>query len=161
MRLREVLKKYNKLHLYEKIFELYGSLNIGRYQAGFACSEMAKAFDRAVQVIKTPVRSDYNISKAARSYAVGGSFEMIENGDYRGAVGFAMWIYNVAVKVIQNDAPEEDKAKYLESYQNAMDTLGFTSEQVIIERAKKLKELIPKIMEVAEYIIENNPNIIK
>ncbi len=62
---------------------------------------------------------------------------------------------------IQNDAPEEEKPKYMESYQKAMGTLGFTSEQAIIERGKKLRELIPEIMEVAEHIIENNPNIRK
>ncbi len=73
-----------------------------------------------------------------------------------------MLIYDTSIKVIQNDAPEEEKAKYMESYQKNMDALGFTSEDVIIERAKKLKEeLLPEIMEVAEYIIENNPNIIK
>ena len=59
----------------------------------------------------------------------------------------------------RTDAPEKEKAKYMESYQKAMDTSGFTSDDVIIKRAIKVNALIPEIMEVAELVIENNPNI--
>ena len=161
-RFHEVLEKYNRQNLYGKFLELIGVAQLNRIQTETICSGMAKAFDKATQIIQTPVAFDFNISEASRPYTVGGSFQLIEQGHYREAVPFILWVYYTSIRVIQNDAPENEKARYMLSYQKAMDTLGFTSEKIIIDRAKKLKEeLIPEIMEVAEYIIENNPNIIK
>ena len=160
--LREVLGKHDRLHLYGKILELNGIAQLKRMQVVAIYKDMVNAFDRAVEVIQTPVSYEFNICRAARPYAIGGSQQMIEDGDYRGAVPFIMWIYYTSINVIQNDASEEEKTKYLRSYQNALNTLGFTSKEVIIERAKKMKEeLLPEIMEVAEYIIEHNPDVIK
>jgi hypothetical protein len=160
--LRELMDRYDQTHLYNAILDLGGFRSLSQKQVFSIHGAFTEAFDRAVQVLRTPVGYDFNLQAAARPYIIDGTRQMIENGQHREIAWFIMWVFGAAIAAIQNDAPKEEKAIYVESYQKAMNTLGFTSEEVIIDRAKKLKEeLLPEIMEVAEYIIENNPDVIK
>ena len=86
---------------------------------------------------------------------------MIDEGDIREAVFFILCMLSLANKEIQKYAIDEDKERYIQSYMKAMSTWDYSSEGDIIERAKEAKRILPEIMEIAEYIIENNPNIIK
>jgi hypothetical protein len=158
---RRVLEKYGKLCLHEKLLEQLGSARLAKRQVSDLLAGMTAAFDRAVEVIRTPFFFDFDICEPARPVFVDGPKELIDSGYFREAVFFIVVIFNRSLKAILNDAPEDEKEKFTKSYQKAMSTLGFTSEQAIIKRTKRLKALLPEIMEVAEYIIENNPHIIK
>jgi hypothetical protein len=117
------------------------------------------AFNRAVQVIKTPFSADYDVCEAARPICIGGSQELISNGDHREAVLLIMIVFNRSILAIQNDAPEDEKLPFLLSYQKALDVLGFGTEKDFFHRVAEWKNTLNGIWDITGEILDMNPEI--
>ena len=158
---RDVLKKYNIPRLHPLLLELLGHPRVNHGQTISMLNELAKAYDQAVQLVPQEIKGSTYISEMCRPYAIGGSQQMIDDGNFREAFGFILWMFSLAHQAIQNHGSDEEKVRSMQSYMKTMRVWGYASEDDIIQREKKVKELLPEIMKAAEYIIANNPIIIK
>ena len=156
---REVLAKYGKLSCFEDLLALLGYAELGKSDVEGLLEDTTTAFNKAVQVIKTPFFADWNICEAARPISIGGSQELISNGDYREAVLFIMIVFNCSVLAIQNDAPEDEKLPFLRSYQKALDVLGLGTEKDFFNRVDQWKETLNEIWYITGEILDVNPEI--
>ena len=86
---------------------------------------------------------------------------MIDDGDIREALSFIMRIYSLAHIEIQKYAPDEEKKRSMHSCLKAIGDWGYAPKKDIIGRGKEIKRILPELRRVAEYIIENNRNIMK
>lgn len=153
---REILAKQGRLDLQEALFVLLGCQHLSRadVEAHFAVYE--SAFDQASAFVHTPFFFSADVSAAARPVSVGGVREIIDSGFHREAMFWMVFIYSVAVKVMQTDGPSAEKVAHLAQYRQQMADLGLCTKEDISARVAQLKALTPAFMEVAEQIMNNN-----
>lgn len=156
---RDVLAKYSELSCFEDVLAVLGCAELGKSDVEAFLEDTTTAFNRAVQVIKTSFSGDWNICEAVRPISIGGSQELISNGNHREAVLFIMMVFNWSVLAIQNDAPDDEKLPFLLSYQKALDVLGFGREKDFLHRVAKWKDTLNEIRDITDEILDMNPEI--
>jgi hypothetical protein len=114
--LRDILHADNREDLFESIMALNDLRPISREEVEVRLQESLRAFDRAVEVFKTPFFSQHRIHSYTRPYVEAGAREMIEQGYHREAMSWIIWHHVIANVVIQTDAPEEEKRELQETY---------------------------------------------
>ncbi len=114
--IKEILHADDRQDLYESILTVNGLTSVSREEAESRLQECLKAFDRAVEVFRTPFWSDHRIHHYVRPYIEDGALEMIQEGYHREAMFWIIWNHIVANVVIQTDAPEDDKRQFQEAY---------------------------------------------
>ncbi len=156
---REILAKQGRLDLQEALLTLLGCQPMSRadVEAHFAVYE--NAFDQASAFVYTPFFFSDDVSAAARPVSVGGVRAIIDSGCHREAMFWMVFIYSVAVKVMQTDGPDAEKAAYVAQYRQQMADLGLRTKEDISARVAQLKALVPAFMAVAEEIMNHNPAI--
>ena len=138
---------------------LLGYAELGKSDVEALLEDTTTAFNKAVQVIKTPFFADWNICEAARPISIGGSQELISNGDYKEAVLFIMGIFGDSILAIQNDAPDDEKLPFLLSYQKALDVLGFGTGKDFFHRVDQWMDTLNQIRDITDEILDMNPEI--
>lgn len=113
---REILHADDRADLHESILALHGFTDVSREETEIRLQECIRAFDRAVEVFKTPFWSDHRMNRSVRPYILEGSQEMIREGRHREAMPWIVWNHMVANVAIQNDAPEDEKKQFRETY---------------------------------------------
>jgi len=113
---REILHADGRQDLYESILALHGFTHVSREETEYRLQECLRAFDRAVEVFRTPFWSDHRIHPYVRPYVADGAQEMIQEGYHREAMPWIVWNHVVANVAIQNDAPEDEKRQFQESF---------------------------------------------
>ncbi len=156
---REILAKQGRLDLQEAMFALLGCQQMSRTDVETHFAVYAEAFDQASMFLRTPFFFSADVAADSRPVSVGGVREIIDSGLHREAMFWMIAIYSVAVKVMQNDAPDAEKTAHLAQYRQQMGELGLRSKEDIIARVAQLKTLVPAFMEVAEQIMDCNPAI--
>lgn len=156
---REILEKQGRLDLQEAMFALLGCQQMSRADVNAHFAMYENAFDQASAVARTPFFFSAEVSAAVRPVSIGGVREIIDSGFHREAMFWMVFIYSVAVKVMQNDAPDAEKAAHLQQYRQQIADLGLRTKADIIDRVEQLKALVPTFMEVAEQIMDRNTAI--
>jgi hypothetical protein len=156
---QEILQKQGRLDLQEAMFALLGCQAMSRTDVEALFAVYTEAFDQASLFLRTPFFFSSEVSANSRPVSVGGVREIIDSGLHREAMFWMMAIYSIAVKVMQNDAPDAEKAAHLQQYRQQLADLGLRTKADIIDRAEQLKALAPTFMEVAEKIMDYNPAI--
>jgi hypothetical protein len=156
---RELLAEQGKLSLHESLLRLLGSAEMKREQVELHLQECTRAFDRAVELIRTPFWGDFDVNNQMRPIAIDGGWELIRSGYPREAIFWVLLIHNLAQTVIQNDAPEEERAQFMRRYKRILRDLGLSSRDDFRRRAELVKGILKDVMEVAEEIIASNPAI--
>lgn len=113
---REVLHADGREDLYESILAVNGIASVSREEVEVRLRECLRAFDRAVEVFRTPFWSDHRMHDHVRPYIAEGAREMIGEGLHREAMAWIIWNHVVANVVIQADAPEEEKREFQQAY---------------------------------------------
>lgn len=156
---REILAKQGRLDLQEAMFALLGCQQMSHTDVEAHFAVYAEAFDQASLFLRTPFFFSADVAVDSRPVSVGGVREIIDSGLYREAMFWMIAIYSMAVKVMQNDAPDDAKASHLAQYRRQMAGLGLRSKEDIIARAAQLQALVPALMDVAEQIMDSNSAI--
>ncbi len=159
VRYREVLAKYGKLSRFEDVLALLGCAELGKSDVEALLEDTTTTFNRAVQVIRTPFILDFYICEPVRPISIGGSQELISNGNHREAVLFIMAMFNRSLLAIQNDAPDDEKLPFLLSYQKALDVLGLGTERDFLNRVAEWKDTLNEIWNITGEILDMNPEI--
>ena len=108
--LGELLDEQGRFDLHEAALTLFGSAHMSRADVQAMLDRSVIAFDRSVEVYKTPTPYGFTIRPHLRPYLAEATQEMIDEGNHREAM---FWITALAGKsylVLQNDAPDSEKA---------------------------------------------------
>lgn len=172
---RSVLAVYGHMNIYDRLLELLQSDLFDEQRAKAHCRELAKAYDAALRVAKTPFPFSSDISTASRHIAIDGSFELIERGDHREAVFWMLATFARCHKVLYTDAPREVWGIYVPAFRAMLADTGIDIDADVdgravdvgragtasrfADRAQAVIEFLPKLREVSRAIMLANPHI--
>jgi hypothetical protein len=156
---REVLRSHGMTDLYNRILTVCGMTGVTREQAIGCLQELETSFDHAVQIIRTPFWCYLEFHEYLRPKLFDGSWQLIKAGDHREVMPYILFLRGSVQNVIENDAPEDEKAGYRAGFSAPLSTLGIHSTADLVARAEALNQLLPEIMKAAQTIIESHPDI--
>jgi hypothetical protein len=156
---RELLAEYNLGDAYEPFLEALGCARMTRERATRHLHALTETFDRTKAVIRTPYRFAADLSDEGRVVAIDGSREMIEAGDHREAVFWMVATFSRCQAVLANDGDAETQARSAEAYRHLLADIGITSRADLRERYEQVARSLPTVWEIAETILDANPEI--
>jgi hypothetical protein len=156
---RELLAEYGHLDFYETLLELLGCARMSRMRVEHHLGALTDVFDAAKGVIKTPFFFASDISDIARPIAIDGSRELIERGYHREAIFWMVATYSRCQKVLYHDAPVQMQERFNPGFRQLLGDLGIASFADLQRRSEQVKEILPRVWEVAEAIMAANPDI--
>jgi hypothetical protein len=153
---RELLEEFGGAAFYPALLEALGCAGMGRTHVAKHLDAMTGAFD-AAKDLPSPFPFASDISSAARPIAIDGSREMIERGDHREAVFWIVVTYSRCRKILHHAAHTESWAPYEAGYGLLLSHLGVASGADLSRRREEVNGLVPAVWELAEAIVEANP----
>jgi hypothetical protein len=156
---KKVLEIYGQADLHEEILEGYGSIHMSKAEVEAYLLDCAAAFDKAVQVTRTPFPFQFKLHAHVKPYFVEGSREMIEEGYHREAVPWIAAGTLISAYAIQLDAPEDDKPPFLAAAYKLLSALRLTSPEDIESRVQQAKALTERVCKAADFIVNENSEI--
>ncbi len=156
---RGVLKDYGLSGLYPELLELLGCAKLGAQRVEYHLAGLARTFDAAVAVSKTPFFFSTDITAAARPIAIEGSQELIRAGNHREAVFWIAATFARCHKILAADAPPELQRELAPAFEEFLADLGIVSAAELIRRAEDVAGFLPRLWETAESILVANPGI--
>ncbi len=152
---REILEAQNELALHDHMLKLLGSFDMSQTRAQSILQEYIHSFEQAVEVFRTPFFGDFDISKQARPIVIDGAVELINSDFYREGLHYVLIIYTFCQRTLQNDAPDEEKQRHLESYKRFLLDLGLQCSEDFQQRAEFAKDVLNDAMKLAEKMISD------
>lgn len=156
---REVLAAYGQTALYPALLDLLGARVITPEQARHHLGALARAFDAASEIIRSPFFFAADITSEARVIPIDGSAAMIARGDHREAMFWIAATFTRCQQVFLHDAPEL-VAEHEPAYRDLLADLGATAEGAINQRKAEIHESIPTVWATATAILDANPGIV-
>ncbi|MFB7847345.1 hypothetical protein ACFYXP_06125 [Streptomyces sp. NPDC002466] len=153
---REVLDAYGQAHLYPELLELLGCARLSARRTGHHLDELARTFDAAAAVARTPFFFSGDITAGARPVAIDGSRHLVERGDHREAVFWIVATFARCHTVLAADAPELHRAR-LPAFREAVADLGIASTEDLLRRGEEVIAFLPRLRRTAERILAAGP----
>ncbi|MFF2961954.1 hypothetical protein ACFVT1_24150 [Streptomyces sp. NPDC057963] len=155
---RAVLTDYGQAHRYPELLELLGCARLSARRTGQHLDELARTFDAAARVARTPFFFSSDITAEARPIAIEGSRQLIERGDHREAVFWIIATFARCHAVLAADAPDLHVAR-LPAFREAVADLGVTSTEDLLHRADEVIGYLPRLRQTAADILAANTGI--
>ncbi len=152
---REVLTAYRHTDLYEELLRLLGCIDMTPARVDQHVDELARTFDAADAVARTPYRFRSDISAAARPIAIDGSRDLIRAGNHREAVFWIVATFARAHTILAVDAPELQSA-HAPAFAAVLADLGVRSSDDLLERGEAVIQFLPRLWDTAEVIMSTN-----
>jgi len=152
---REVLTAYHHTDLYEELLTLLGCIDMTPARVGQHVDELARTFDAADAVARTPYRFRSDISAAARPIAIDGSRDLIRAGNHREAVFWIVATFARAHTILTVDAPELQRA-HAPAFEAILADLGVQSSDDLLARGAAVIQYLPRLWDTAEAIMATN-----
>jgi hypothetical protein len=142
------------------MLRILGSDRLSPEGAESLLDSCATVFDAVKDTVKTPFFLSSNVTELARPIAIGGGQEMIESGNHREAVFWIVLIHTLCQTALENDAPAEVQEELTPHYRRLLAALGITSAGDLEARINAVKEIVPRVWEVSQNILERNPRVV-
>jgi hypothetical protein len=157
--LGELLNEQRRSDLHEAALALFGSAYMSRADVQAALDLSVAAFDRSVEVYKTPTPYGFTIRPHLRPYLAEATQEMIDEGNHREAMFWISALAGESYLVLQNDAPDEEKSEFAAQLQAMYAALGYTdtSAEVWAERVASAEHLAREIYRITDALVALNP----
>jgi hypothetical protein len=157
--LREMLEAQGRLDLHEAALTLFGSAQMGRADVQAMLDRSVVAFDRSVEVYKTPTPYGFTIRPHLRSYLSAATQEMIDEGNHREAMFWIAALAGESYLVLQNDASDDEKPAFAAQLQAMHAALGYAhpSAEAWAERVASAERLAREIYGIADALVALNP----
>jgi hypothetical protein len=152
---REVLRAHGYADSYEEMLALVGCRDLRPRQVADGLEALARTFDAADAVARTPYRFRSDISATARPIAIDGSRQLIQAGDHREAVFWIVATFARAHAILAVDAPELH-TEYLPAFNTFLVELGIRSTADLRDRRVAVMAFLPRLTSVAEGIISSS-----
>jgi hypothetical protein len=152
--MRDVLREQGREDLHEDVLRMLGFGQLSRQQVEQYLDECAAAFDRAVEVTRTPVPFQFKFQRHVRPYVVDGAREMIEQGCHREAMFWIAGFMMFANTVLQADAPAAERPIFQAGLERLIADLGFRTPEDVAARRAAAREAGEAIFGIADGLIE-------
>ncbi|MBN9685552.1 MULTISPECIES: hypothetical protein [unclassified Corallococcus] len=152
----ELLERQGHAALHEECLALLGCADLSRQDVEGYLADFMKAFDRAVEVKKGDVPYGFKLRAHLRGAYLEGTREMIDAGRHRESLFWFFGLYFLALMVIQNDAPEAEKAAFQARFHAFFGRLGFLPNSPWAARFQQAKAVFEKISRAADEAIAGN-----
>ncbi len=135
---REVLKEYGHSSLYPDLLNLLGCADLTPQRVEHHLDELARTFDAAAAVAKTPFFFSTDITSAARPIAIDGSRKLIHDGDHHEAVFWIVATFARCHKILAADASSDLQRELAPAFDAIVADLGITSTGDLIRRGEEV-----------------------
>jgi hypothetical protein len=154
--LRELLEAQGRADLHEAALTVMGSAQMSCADVQAMLDQTIIAFDRAVEVYRTPIPFSFALRPHVRPYHLDGALEMMDEGNHREAV---YWIscLDTAYHVLLNDAPDAEKPVFRARLQAMYAALGYTSDEEWAGRVHIAERLAPEVYCLADALVVRHP----
>lgn len=158
--MRQVLERYGQSALAERLLAFVGFAHLTRAAVAGYLQECAVTFDRAVQIVRTPVIYKFKLQPHVRPYIVDGSQAMIDEGFHREAM---YWIWTnlaVANNAIQTDGTDTEKPLYQAKLDRLLRDMGWLNPKERAPRLAAAQQLADDVVAAARRIVDSHPQIV-
>jgi hypothetical protein len=157
--LREMLEAQGRPDLHEEALALFGSAHMSRADVQATLDRSVIAFDRSVEVYKTPTPYGFTIRPHLRPYLTEATQEMIDEGNHREAMFWISALAGESYLVLQNDAPAVEKAEFAAQLWAMHAALGYAgaSAEAWAERVTSAERLAREIYRIAGALAALHP----
>jgi len=157
---REVLRAAGREDLADALLRLLGSFALSRAEVETLATEAERTYDVAVEVRRTPVVMDWNVSRDARELERAAVRELI-NARYHREALFQLLLVRTAVQgIIENDGGEEARASSRLGYRRLLAALGIDGDEAFHARGQALREFMPVLREGCEAVLARAPGLL-
>ncbi|WP_040845269.1 hypothetical protein [Thiorhodococcus drewsii] len=143
--LRALLSTPEELALYEEILTAFGVERISEHEARRFLDQCLQAFDRAIEVKRSPVPFEWKLDPCIRDYLKRGTLEMIEEGAHRESLFWIALFFMISTLAIQQDGTPEERPVYGARLMHFLQALGLESPTAIGQRIEFCSELLEKV----------------
>ncbi|SMF83364.1 hypothetical protein SAMN05661091_2365 [Paenibacillus uliginis N3/975] len=157
---REVLISYGHMDIYQELLELLGCHLMTPRRVDYHVRQLARTFDVAAKVAKTPFFFSTDITTSARPIAIDGSLKLIQTGFHHEAVFWIVATFARCHKILAADGSPELQHELLPAFEEIIADLGITSTDILLDRAEKVIHYLPRLWDIAEQIMSVNPHIV-
>lgn len=158
---RNVLNSYGQDAIYTDLLTLLGCEQLSSERVEMHLDELAFTYDKAASLAKTPFFFSSEITQETRQIAIDGSRELIRSGFHREAVFWIAAVYARCHKILAADASPEVQEALAPAFEALLEDLGIASSSDLLRRREKVFRFLPKLMDTAEAIMNENPFIQK
>jgi hypothetical protein len=155
---REVLAAGGRENLADTLLRLLGSAELSLAEVGELVVEFERAYDVAVEVRRTPVVADWNVSREVRELERAGIRELLD-GHYREALYQVMLLRTVVQGILENDGDEEVRAWSGAGYRRLLAALDIDGDEAFFKRAEALQAFVPALQEGCEELLARSPGV--
>ncbi|MEU5952438.1 hypothetical protein [Streptomyces sp. NPDC047525] len=155
---RSVLAAYGHLGLYPELLRLLGCSHLSARRVQHHLRELAATFDATAQVARTPFFFSSDITTTARPVAIDGSQNLIDAGDCREAVFWIIATFARCHTILAVDAPDLHESR-APAFRAAVADLGISSSRDLLHRAEEVTRFLPRLWQICEDILADNPEI--
>jgi hypothetical protein len=155
--LREMLEGQGRPDLHEAALAVMGSAHMSREDVQAVLDLSVAAFDRSVEVYRTPTPYGFTIRPHLRPYLAEATREMIEEGNHREAMYWIAALAGESYLVLQNDAPDAEKPAFAAQSEAMLAALGCTSAESWAERVGTAERLAREVYSMADALAALHP----
>lgn len=155
---REVLVAGGRVDLADSLLKLLGSADLSCAEVEELVAELECAYDVAVEVRRTPVVMDWNVSRDVRAFERAGVRELLD-GHHREALGQVVLLRTVVQGIIENDGDEEIRAWAGTGYLRLLTALGIEGDEAFFARAEALQAFVPELRKGCEELLARAPDV--
>ena len=157
---REVLGAAGREDVADELLRLLGSFALSRTEVETLAAEAERTYDVAVEVRRTPVVMDWNVSRDARDLERAAVRELIDAGHHREALFQLLLVRTAAQGIIENDGDEAARASSRIGYQRLLAALGIEGDEAFQARGQALRAFMPALREGCEALLAGAPGLI-
>ena len=156
---REVLFAAGREDLADDLLRLLGGFGLSRAEVETLAAEAERTYDVAVEVRRTPVVMDWNVSRDARELERAAVRELIDAGHHREALFHLLLVRTAVQGIIENDGGEEARATSRIGYQRLLAALGIDGDEQFRARGQVLRAFMPGLREGCEALLAAAPGL--
>jgi hypothetical protein len=152
----DLLEGQGRTDLHEVALTIMGSAHLSRAEVQALQDQTVRAFDRAVEVYRTPIPYGAGLRAHLRPYHTEATQEMIDEGNHREAM-FWITCLDTAYLALENDAPAAEKPAFDAQMQAMYAALGLTTAAAWAERVDAAERLATEIYGIAGSLVALHP----
>jgi hypothetical protein len=158
--MKELLAPRGRLDLCEEALAVAGWAHLTRPQVEVFLDEAMRAFDRAVEVYRTPVPYGFKLRPHVRPYFAKGAREIMRGGHHREAMWWIWVCHGIASGALRTDAPDEEKPVFQAGTDRLLADMGLSDPENWPARAEQAEALADEVFQLAEQIVAYDPDIV-
>jgi hypothetical protein len=144
---------------YDSLLAQLGCASMSSERVEHHLDALERVYDATARVVKSPYRFASDISAAARPVAIDGSRDLIEQGYHREAIFYIVATFGRCDKILYHDASPVVRDEYLGDFLALLDELGVGSTASLTEHLGQVIDGKSGLFELAEAIMDANPDV--